>query len=58
MNDLFSRSNIKTLSEFIVVTWYSGSEIGVPLKVHAVCGKQFTVIPTALARYYKVIHSL
>lgn len=58
MDDLFSRSYIKTISEFIAVTWYSGSEISVLLKVHVVCGKQFTAIPTALAHYYKVIHSL
>jgi hypothetical protein len=47
-DDLCSRSNIKSISEFMVVTWDSGSETNVLIKVHA-AQKWCRVIFTALA---------
>lgn len=49
MNDLSSRSDIKFISEFMMVTWYFGYETGVLLRSPAAHGRWCTVIPPVLA---------
>lgn len=58
MDDLSSRSNSKSVSEFMVLTWYSGSEISVLLKVHAACGKWGQSSQLLWLSAVKVIHDL
>ena len=49
MNDLSSSSNIKFISESMMVTWYFGYEIVVLLRIPAAHGKWCAVIPAVLA---------